>query len=308
MTAMSHHCHHHHHHASSSPDTPSKNIALALAVNGIFTVIEVFGGIYTGSIAILSDALHDLGDTIALGLALVLQRHSRRNSNSKFSYGYKRLSLISAFATAGILIVGSMIVLWHAVERLFAPTQPKAEGMLILACVGILVNGFAYFRVKRGQTLNEQVISWHMLEDVLGWVAVLIISVVMMFWNVPILDPLLSIFFACFILVGVLRTVRETLAVFMQAAPASIDLPRLTQTLKQISGVTDIHDLHFWSLDGENHVLTLHAAIAGQLSLGEAQIIKEKIKTEIGKHGNIHVTLEIESDTSDCAQVHCVLA
>jgi cobalt-zinc-cadmium efflux system protein len=303
---MNHNCHHHHHHTASDPNASSNNIKLALLVNGTFTIIEVVGGFYTGSIAILSDALHDLGDTIALGLALVLQRRSSKLSNSKFSYGYKRLSLISAVATAAILVVGSIAVLWHAVPRLFAPTQPKAEGMLLLALLGIVVNGFAFYRVKRGKTLNEQVISWHMLEDAMGWVAVLIISVIMMFWNIPILDPLLSIFFTCFILVGIFRTIRETISVFMQAAPTSIDLPKLTKTLSEIDGVTNIHDLHFWSLDGENHVLTLHAAIKGQLTLSDAQLIKEKIKAEIERHGNIHVTLEIESDASDCAQVHCV--
>jgi len=192
----SHHNHHHH---------TTENIKVAFFLNLSFTVIELVGGLLTNSMAILSDALHDLGDSVSLGLAWYFQRIAQKKSDLSYSYGYKRFSLLGAFINSLILSVGSIFILVEAIPRLFDPKQPDASGMIILAIIGVIVNGFAVLRLKKGKSINEKVVSLHLLEDVLGWLAVLIGSIVMYFFNLPVIDSLLSIGIAIFILLNVLE-------------------------------------------------------------------------------------------------------
>ena len=175
------------------PHPAGKNLRFAFFVNFVFTFIEIAGGIWTGSVAILSDAVHDAGDCISLGLAWYLQGVSDREANDRFTYGYRRLSALGAFITGCVLIIGLGFVAWESIHRLFEPKPVRAGGMVALAVVGVLANGAAAWRLRGGRSLNEQVATWHLLEDTLGWVAVLIGGVIMSFWDVPIIDPLLSI-------------------------------------------------------------------------------------------------------------------
>ena len=210
---MSHsHGHHHHHHATS-------NIRVALALNLVFSIIELIGGIWTQSVAVLSDAVHDMGDTLALGLAWYLQEKSEKSSDAKYSYGYRRLSLLSAIFTALFLLVASVFILKETISRFFDPVQPMAEGMLGLAVLGIAVNGFAAWKTSHGESMNEKMISWHMIEDLLGWVTVLIGSIIMIFFDVPWLDPVMSIGFTLFILKGVYGALSQTMKLFLQGVP-----------------------------------------------------------------------------------------
>jgi len=303
---MTHHHHHHHHDHPRHEHAAKHNIGVALLLNAAFTVIEFVGGYLTGSIAIASDALHDLGDTLTLGLAYLLEKHSGKSSNAKYSYGYRRLSLVSALFTGAVLLTGSAIILWHAIPRLFDPVQPKTGGMIALAVLGVLVNGAAAYKMHRGLTLNEKMISWHMLEDLFGWVAVLIASVVMSFWDVPILDPILSIVFTCLILVNVVRSFLATIDLFLQAVPKSVDLQELRASFLKVEGVSGIHDLHFWSLDGERHVLTMHAVVSSSLTLAESEAIKGKLRLVVSGLWNTHVTIELESEDVSCPDVDCV--
>ncbi len=182
-------------------------------------MIELVGGLLTGSIAIFSDALHDFGDSLALGFAYLLQRFSRKTPSLRFSYGFHRLSLLSALFSGVVLLAGSAVVFVIAFYRLKEPTQPYTPGMIALAILGIGVNGYGALRLARGKTMNEKTLSWHLIEDILGWVAVLITAIVMSFWDLPILDPLLSIFFAGFIVFGVTRNLVSTFHLFLQGTP-----------------------------------------------------------------------------------------
>jgi cobalt-zinc-cadmium efflux system protein len=182
-----HHDHGHgHHHGSISDGTSRKNIMIAMALNLGFSVLELIGGIYAGSVAVVADAVHDFGDGLALFLAWIMEGVAGRESDSRFSYGYRRVSLLSALLTSIVLVVSSILVIVHAVPRLFDPVQPKTGWMLGLAGVGIAVNAIAAWRLKLGATMNEKVLSWHLIEDLLGWVVVAISSVVMMFVDLPI--------------------------------------------------------------------------------------------------------------------------
>lgn len=290
---------HHHHHAS-------ENLGIAFLLNFSFAIIEFVGGIWTGSVAIQSDAVHDFGDSLSLGFAVVMERLSRRKSTSSFSYGFRRFSLLAALINAAVLVAGSVYVLVQAIPRLSNPIHPEVPGMIGLAILGIAVNGFAAWKVSHGGTMSERVITWHLMEDVLGWVVILIGSCVMYFVDAPILDPILSIGFTIFILWNVVKSLRSTLKLFLQAAPEQVDLVTTRKELLEIPGVKGIHDFHIWSLDGQSHVATLHAVISDSSNLNDFQKIKRDIHASLQKLGNIHVTVELDKESEECSKLDCV--
>src|SRR5690606_37374880 len=255
----------------------SHRITWAFFLNAAFTIIEIIGGLLTHSTAILADAVHDLGDTLAIGTAWVLERLAGKGADSRYTYGYQRLSLFGALVNAVVLVTGSVLVLYTAIPRLFAPTMPHPEGMLGLALLGIVVNGAAVSKLREGQTQNEKVLNWHLLEDVLGWVAVLLVSVLLMFFDWPILDPLLSIVFSLCILINVARMLWQTGNLFLQASPDRKLRATIEERLRQLDHVSDIHHLHVWSLDGEHHVLSVHVVVADCLELPSQMALKGEI-------------------------------
>lgn len=292
--------HHHHHHSIT------KNLKIALLLNLGFSLLEIAGGIWTGSVAVLSDAVHDMGDALALGLALYFEKMAEKGSNSRFSYGYRRMSLLSAVITCAFLLVGSAVVLSQAIPRLTNPVTPKLDGMLAFAVLGIAINGFAAFKMLRGNTMNEKVVFWHLMEDVLGWVTVLVGTIVMMIWDLPIIDPILCLMVSAFILWRVGRSLTQTIKLFLQATPEGIDLVSLRRDIEAIDGVKGTHDAHLWSLDGESHVLTLHVVVAEQVDMAGTERIKGGIRKLASAKGKIHLTVEVESETTHCAAVDCV--
>ncbi|RUO43749.1 cation transporter [Aliidiomarina taiwanensis] len=278
----------------------SKNIAVAFWLNFCFTIIEFMGAALTNSTAIMADAVHDLGDTISLGIGWVLQKISGKPATKKFTYGYKRLSLVGAFVNAVVLLVGSTWVLFEAIPRLWAPQMPMAEGMAVLAIFGVLVNGYAAYRLSHGHTMNEKVLNWHLLEDVLGWVAVLVVAIVLLFVDWPILDPLLSIGFTLFILWNVLKHFRATLRLFVQASPDTQLYQQVNSTLRGMAQVQEVHHMHLWSLDGEAHVLTAHVVLKQPLDAQASVELKEKIADALAAFHLEHTTIEFEWPAEDC--------
>jgi cobalt-zinc-cadmium efflux system protein len=290
----------HHHNHDHSKDMPSNRLGWAFLLNFVFTIIEFIGGFLTNSTAILADAVHDLGDSLSLGLAWILNKLGKKQANQHFTYGYKRLNLAGAFINVVVLIAGSAWVLVEAIPRLWNPQMPVADGMIALAVVGITVNGFAAYKLSEGKTLNERVINWHLLEDVLGWVAVLIVGIVLLFVDWPILDPLLSIGFTLFILVNVLRNLWATLKLFIQATPDKETYRQVADTLLELPHVADLHHLHFWSLDGEEHVLTVHLVLSKNLDIEARSDLKQRIDDVLAPYALSHTTVELEDPDEAC--------
>lgn len=276
------------------------NIRIAFFLNLAFTLFEIFGGIWTNSVAILSDAIHDLGDSFSLGLAWYLERVSNKERDQRYSYGYRRFSLLAALINTIIIITGSLIILSEAIPRLFNPVQPNAKGMAVFAVVGILVNGIAALRFRDSHSLNARVVMWHLLEDVLGWVAVLVVSITLYFFDVPILDPLLSILITSYVLYNVIRNLRKTLALFLQAVPDNVDLDKIEQRLLTIEHVCSTHHTHVWSLDGEQHVLTTHVVVEDGTSYEEVMCVKQEINDLSEQFNLVHTTVEIEYGDEIC--------
>lgn len=301
MSGHHHHHHgghgHHHHHATD-------NIKVAFFVNLAFTVIEFFGGLFTNSVAIMSDALHDLGDSLSLGLSWYFQNKAQKGRDDTYTFGYGRFSLLGAVINSAVLLIGSVFILKEAIPRLWTPETTKPEGMFALAIVGILFNGFAVWRLQKGTSINERVVSLHLLEDVLGWVAVLIGSVLIYFFDWHIVDPILSIGVTVFILFNVFRGLKDSFKVFLQARPDGLDLDELTQEINAIDGAEQMHDLHVWTMDGEYVVASLHVvtqATDPQLLVS----LRQKIR-EVFYNKNIeHVTIELHTPDEDCALGDC---
>jgi cobalt-zinc-cadmium efflux system protein len=305
--------HHHHHHHDHSHEAghhhhgsrAHSGILLAFVLNLSFAVIELIGGYMTDSVAVMSDALHDFGDAMSLAAALILERLAQKQANARFSYGYRRLSLLSAGLTSAVLVVGTAIIMRETLSRFSDPGQPHGLGMMGLAILGIGVNGFAAWRLKHGSTMNERVLSWHMIEDLLGWILVLIGGGAIHLAGLSIIDPILSMVFSLFIIYGVVRAFRETMGLFLQAVPAQLPIPEIKSMLGQIEGLCSIHDLHVWSLDGEKHVVTLHAVVDQGRDLSFAEEMKKRIRDVLSGFGDFHATIEIESDGIDCSKLHC---
>jgi len=295
-----HHGHHNHPGHGHHHGDESRAIGIAFFLNLAFTVIEIVGGLLTNSVAILADALHDLGDSLALGLGWFLARVARRDADQRFSYGYQRFSLLAALVNSLVLVAGSLFILIEAVPRLWAPEMPHAQGMFALALLGVVVNGVAAWRLRRSGTLNAQAMGWHLLEDMLGWVAVLVVSVLLMFVDWPVLDPLLSVVFTAFILFNVVRTLRATTAVFLQAVPDGHRLADIERQLLAEADIVAVHHARLWTLDGEQHVYTSHVVAARPLDAADMGALKQRLEARLQPFGFAHTTIEVELPGEDC--------
>ena len=299
---MEHSHHHRHNHLHDSVE----NIKTAFFLNLSFTVIELVGGFLTNSVAIISDAIHDFGDSLSLGLAWYFQKLSKKGSNKNYSYGYKRFSLLGAIINCIVLVAGSIFILSEAIPRIFQPQETSAKGMFILAIIGIAVNGAAVLKTRKGSSINERVVSLHLLEDVLGWVAILIGSILIYFTKLTIFDPILSIAISLFVLFNVFRNIKQVLPILLQGTPRELNQEHIAEKLKQIKNITNIHDLHIWSLDEEYNVLTLHVTLENSLPMEELAEIKKQIRTALEEEKIQHATIEFEIKGEDCDLVNCI--
>lgn len=292
-------------HAHHSHGASVKNIKTAFFLNFFFSIIEIVGGILTNSVAILSDAVHDLGDSLSLGLAWYFQKISVRASDNNYSYGYKRFSLLGAIINSVVLVTGSVLILSRAIPRIFEPQQPDAQGMFLLAILGIIVNGAAVIKLRQGSSLNEKVAMLHLLEDVLGWVAVLAGSVVMHYFDIPVIDPLLSVGISFFVLYNVYKNIRQSMRIILQGTPRDIDTNEISLALKNTEGVHDVHDLHIWSVDGEYNVLTVHIVLSSDKEPVQLTSLKNNIRALLRSKGIEHATIEFENKLEHCAYGNC---
>jgi cobalt-zinc-cadmium efflux system protein len=288
-----------HTHARSEHES-SKRIGWAFVLNLSFTVIEFIGGLLTNSTAIMADAVHDLGDSISIGLAWVLNKLGAKEADETYTYGYQRFTLLGALINGVVLLFGSVWIISIAIPKLQNPEMPVVEGMLGLAIFGVLVNGFAAYKLSHGKSLNERVLNWHLLEDVLGWIAVLILSIVLMFFEAPILDPILSLVFTVYILFNVTKNLVLTIKMFLQATPDKKILSEVRKCLVAFELVDSVHHLHFWSLDGEHHVLTGHLVLKESVSISAIKNLRTNIEEALKPYTFNHTTLEFEFSDETC--------
>ena len=277
-----------------------RNILLAFILNLLFSAFELVGGLLIGSVAILSDALHDLGDAMSIGIAFFLERKSTRPPDETHSYGYARYSVLGGLITSLILLVGSCLVVYNAIGRIFSPTPINYDSMIVFAVVGVIVNFIAARLTSHGDSLNQRAVNLHMLEDVLGWIVVLIGAIVMRFTDFWLIDPLMSVGVAVYIFIHAIRNLKEVADLFLERTPKGISLADLKEHLCHLEGVLDAHHIHVWSVDGFHHSATLHIRING-----DAHTIKETVREELQEHGIVHVTIETEEENEPCHDRVC---
>jgi len=277
-----------------------KNILIAFILNLSFAIFELFGGLITNSIAIISDSIHDLGDSISIGISCFLEKKSKQKPDNTYTYGYTRYSVIGATITTTILLVGSILVIINALKRIINPITINYDGMIIFALFGVITNSLAAYFTRTGESLNQKSVNLHMLEDVLGWFIVLIGSIIIKITSISIIDPIMSIIVAIFILVNSLKNFKSILELFLEKTPNNISIDKLKEHLLKIKNIKDIHHIHIWSMDGVNNYATMHVVLTK-----EDITIKEKIREELKKHGINHVTIEIETKEETCSDINC---
>ncbi len=298
MEQHSHHAHDHH---------TNSNLTLAFVLNLSFAVVEIVGGLLTNSIAILSDAVHDLGDTATIGFSWLMERYSKKKRTDELTFGYRRFSLLGAITSSFVLLAGSVFILTQSIPRLFHPEAVHPKGMIGMAVAGVLINGFAVLRLRKGDKLNERVILLHLLEDVLGWIAVLIVSILLLFYDLPILDPLLSIVITIFIVSKILPNIKSILKIFLQYSPDDVDVQKIKQLILKRDAIDSVHDVHLWSLDGRFTVFSCHLSSNKNMSLTEIESEKTEIKRDLHQLGIEHITLEFEPNSKICSECDCDL-
>ena len=277
-----------------------KNILIAFILNLSFSIFEFIGGTFTNSVAIVSDSIHDIGDATSIGISYFLEKKSKKQPDSTYTYGYARYSVIGSVITTLILLFGSFMVIVNAIDRIINPVEINYNGMIIFAIIGVIVNFCAAYFTREGDSLNQKAVNLHMLEDVLGWVVVLIGAVVMRFTDISIIDPVMSIAVAVFILVNAIKNLKKVLDLFLEKAPHGISVEEIKEHVSEIEGVLDVHHIHIWSMDGHNNYATMHV-----VTEENPHSIKHKIRDELKEHGISHATLELEGKDEGCHEEHC---
>ncbi|NLC48642.1 MAG: cation transporter [Tenericutes bacterium] len=283
-----------------------ENIKIAFYLNIMFSILEAIGGFLTNSMSIMSDAIHDLGDAFSVGLSYIFERKSKKNPNDKYTYGYLRYSLLGALITSVVLLLGSIFIIYNSIPRIITPEEVNYDGMIIFAIFGVIINGYAAYRTSKGVKANEKVISLHMLEDVLGWIVVLIGSICIKLFELYIIDPILSLLISIYILFHVYKHLKNVFNIFMEKVPSEFRLEEIKEKVTAVNPVIkDIHHIHIWTMDGENNYMTAHILLNGIVSEKEVIKLKKSIKETLNDLNIFHVTLEIEYKNEVCNDKNC---
>ena len=275
-------------------------IWLAFFINLSYAIVEFIAGGVFGSSAVLADSVHDLGDAIAIGLSAFLETISNREEDSHYTLGYKRFSLLGALITAVILMTGSALVILENIRKLFHPQPINDEGILWLGIIAVSINVLASLVVRKGKTKNESILSLHFLEDTLGWIAVILMAIILRFTDWYILDPLLSLVISFFILLKAIPRFWSTLKIFLDAVPEGVDIKQVKSDLERLEYVASINQLNLWTMDGLEKNAIIHVCLK---EIGQMEVCKESIRTLLKDCGFQNITIEVDADLAS-HQVH----
>jgi cobalt-zinc-cadmium efflux system protein len=274
---------------------------LAIAANFVFVIVEVGYGLVANSVALLADAGHNFGDVIGLIAAWAAVWLGRQPATQKFTYGFKRSSVLAALANAGLLLLACGAIAWEALGRFAAPPEVKASTMMIVAGVGIGVNLAAALLLHTGQRdLNLRSAFAHMMADAAMSAGVVVSGAVILFTGWLWLDPLVTLAIVLVIVVGTWSLFRDSVRMSLDAVPRSVDLAEVAAYLKTCPGVTDIHDLHVWSLSTTETALTAHLVVPEAAHReGYVDVVADTLKSRFSI-GHATLQLEIGRCTQGC--------
>ena len=278
-----------------------KNIFIAFILNISFSIFELIGGIFTNSISIMSDAVHDFGDALSIGISLVLEKKSKKKPDEKYTYGYARYSVLGALITTIVLTIGSIFVILGGINRILNPVAINYNGMIIFAILGVVINLLAAYFTREGDSINQKAVNLHMLEDLLGWVLVLMGSILMKFTNISLVDSFMSIGIAIYILINAFKNLKDISDLFLEKTPKDISVEEIKKHLLEIKEIIDIHHIHIWSMDGVTNYSTMHIVTEDK----NIKEIKSRIREEMSQLGISHTTIEIEDKNDNCDEKEC---
>ena len=273
--------------------TAKKSIWLAFFLNLSFAIVEFIAGGVFGSSTVLADSVHDLGDAIAIGLSAYLETISNREEDSHYTLGYKRFSLLGALITAVILITGSVLVILENITKIFHLQPINDKGILWLGIIAISVNVLASLVIRKGQTKSESILSLHFLEDILGWLAVILMAIILRFTDWYILDPLLSLVISFFILSKAIPRFWSTLKIFLDAVPEGVDIKQVKSDLEQLDHVASLNQLNLWTMDGLEKNAIVHVCLK---EIEQMELCKESIRSILKDCGFQNITIEVDAD------------
>ena len=275
-------------------------IWLAFFLNLSYAIVEFIAGGVFGSSAVFADSVHDLGDAIAIGLSAFLETISNREEDSHYTLGYKRFSLLGALITAVILMTGSVLVILENITKMFHPQPVNDKGILWLGIIAVTINVLASLVVRKGKTKNESILSLHFLEDTLGWLAVILMAIILRFTDWYILDPLLSLVISFFILSKAIPRFWSTLKIFLDAVPEGVDIKQVKSRLEQLDYVASVNQLNLWTMDGLEKNAIIHVCLEG---VKHMEVCKESIRDLLKDCGFQNITIEVDADVAS-HQVH----
>lgn len=272
---------------------------MSFFLNTSFTIIEWFVGLYTNSVTISSGAIHDFGDSIILFFSLLLEKKSKKGRTEKYTYGYRRFSLLGNLINIIILTIGGIFILHNAIDRLFHPQEIRTVVMLVFSILGITINGYGAFKLYSKKQGINRTLFLNIFSDFISWITVFISALTAIIFNVYFLDALCSIFLGIWLIFQGIQGSRKTLHLLMQAVPEEINLQQIEAAILQNKMVTQVHDLHVWDLDGEDYIASFHIVTTSQ-DIKEVMIAKEEIKIKLETLKINHATIEV--DTVEQAQ------
>ncbi len=293
--------HHHGHDHNHTHGANKKVLMISFFIITAYMIVEVIGGFITNSLALLSDAGHMLSDSISLGIGLLAFTLGERAANYSKTYGYKRFEILAAVFNGVTLIAIALYIFYEAYNRFTNPPEVASNGMLIIAIIGLLVNIFVAWLLIRGgdteENLNLRAAYLHVIGDMLGSIGAIIAALLIMFFNWGWADPLASVIVAILVLGSGWRVTGDALHVLMEGTPRNVAIDEVISAIKEVKGVTHIHDLHVWSITSGQHALSCHAVVDGSLTVEESQKIIHAIEHQLQHKGIGHVTIQIENSS-----------
>lgn len=283
-----------HNHTHIHSEATGKNILSAFFINLTFTVISLVGGWLTNSMAIISDSIHDLGCTLSIALAWIFEHIARHKPTARFTFGYRRFTLLGAFINAFILLSGSSVVLYESIGRITSSEEVNAEGMLWFAALAIVFKGLAVWRTWKGSSVNQRMVSLHLLGDCLGWVVVLLASIVMVFVEIPLLDPILSVCISLYILYNVVHNLIVAFRIILEGVPTTVDYATLRAEVAALTGIDTLHVFRVWSMDNEHHAAEVELTTTFT-TLAEVEVLKASIRELLAKYRIEQCVIEVNA-------------
>ena len=288
---MSHDHHHHHHHHRATG-----NIKIAVFLNALFTVFQIAGAFITGSTALLAESIHDFGDTLFLILSWRFEHISRKKGDHKYTFGYRRFSILAAFINAMVIMSTSLFAIYEAISHIASPSPVNAQLLTYFAVVGIVINGLGALKTARATSWNETLVSDHLWEDFSGWVILLVVSRLIVRTGWVLLDPIVSIAIACFWLLRSYRRAKDIATILLEGAPDNVSLPDFIRDVEGITGIDSVHDVHVWSTDEHSYNCTIHV-----VSISNTHWITGKVQQVARRHSIAHTTVQVDTPLKSCA-------